>query len=94
MSFQYSASYISLLCDTDGKAKDSKTGIPQLLKYAAEDINCVANKTCLLQQMNVENCHTRTKRDAENKTVEFQMKLACDPQICKLSKKINKSRIT
>lgn len=86
MSFQFTASYISLVCDTDDKTNDTRNKIPRMLKFAIQDIDCIANNTCLLQQINVTNCFTRTKREAENKTVGFQMELSCDSQICKYSK--------
>ncbi|XP_062573264.1 uncharacterized protein LOC134235178, partial [Saccostrea cucullata] len=81
LSFMYSASYIDLMCDTTEKVADSKTEIPQKVKTGMETLDCITDGLCSVELINVANCHRRTKREAENKTVGFQLKLACNSRI-------------
>lgn len=83
MSFVYEASYIDLVCDNDDKVIDSHQQIPQKIELETNKIECLENRTCALRQIQISNCQTRTKRNAEHKTAGFEIEITCDSHVCK-----------
>lgn len=83
MSFVYEASYIDLVCDSDDKVIDSHKRIPQKIGIETNTIDCLKNGTCALRKIQISNCQTRSKRNAEHKTAGFEIEITCDSQVCK-----------
>lgn len=83
MSFVYEASYIDLVCDSDDKVIDSHKRIPEKIGIETNTIDCLKNGTCALRKIQISNCQTRSKRNAEHKTAGFEIEITCDSQVCK-----------
>lgn len=83
MSFFYEASYIDLVCDSNDKTIDTHKRIPPKIELETNNIDCLANGTCALRKIQISNCQTRSKRNAEQKTAGFEIEITCDSHVCK-----------